>query len=101
MSDQSFLATIERVRRGDPKAAEELLRQYEPLVRRQVRMRLSDTRLTRLYDSVDYSQSVFASFFLRAVDGQFELKEPQDLLRLLVTMTRNKIADSARNQLSD
>ena len=101
MSDQSFLATIERVRRGDPKAAEELLRQYEPLVRRQVRMRLSDTRLTRLYDSVDYSQSVFASFFLRAVDGQFELKEPQDLLRLLVTMTRNKIADTARKQLSD
>lgn len=101
MTDHGFAAMIERIRQGDSTAAEELLRQYEPLVRRQVRMRLSDTRMTRLYDSVDYSQSVFASFFLRAVDGQFEIHEPQDLIRLLVTMTRNKIADSARKQLSD
>lgn len=101
MADQGFAATIERIRCGDSEAAEQLLREYEPLVRRQVRMRLSDTRLSRLYDSMDYSQSVFASFFLRAVDGQFEIHEPQDLLRLLVTMTRNKIADSARKQLSD
>jgi len=84
MADQGFAATIERIRCGDSEAAEQLLREYEPLVRRQVRMRLSDTRLSRLYDSMDYSQSVFASFFLRAVDGQFEIHEPQDLLRLVV-----------------
>jgi len=101
MQDQEFSTFIERIRRGDAGAAEELLRQYEPLVRRQVRMHLSDTRMTRLYESVDYSQSVFASFFLRAVDGQFDLHEPQDLIRLLVTMTRNKIASSARKLLSD
>ncbi len=101
MHDQEFSTFIERIRRGDASAAEELLRQYEPLVRRQVRMHLSDTRMTRLYESVDYSQSVFASFFLRAVDGQFDLHEPQDLIRLLVTMTRNKIASSARKFLSD
>lgn len=101
MNDQGFAGIMDRIRQGDAEAAEELLRQYEPLVRRQVRMRMSDTRLTRLYDSVDYSQSVFASFFFRAVDGQFEIREPQDLLRLLVTMTKNKIADSARRQLSD
>ncbi|MDP1564338.1 MAG: ECF-type sigma factor [Pirellulaceae bacterium] len=101
MNDQDFSTFIERIRRGDSTAAEELLRQYEPLVRRQVRMKLSDTRMSRLYESVDYSQSVFASFFLRAVDGQFDLNEPQDLVRLLVTMTRNKIASSARKLLSD
>ncbi|MBL8891152.1 MAG: hypothetical protein JNL67_14310 [Planctomycetaceae bacterium] len=101
MHDEAFSTFIERIRRGDASAAEELLRQYEPLVRRQVRMQLSDSRMTRLYESMDYSQSVFASFFLRAVDGQYDLNEPQDLLRLLVTMTKNKVASGARKQLSD
>lgn len=101
MDDQDFSNLIERLRRGDSAAAEELLLRYEPLVRRQVRMHMSDSRMTRLYESVDYSQSVFASFFLRAVGGQFDLNEPQDLVRLLVTMTRNKIASSARKILSD
>lgn len=101
MTDQEFPQFIERIRRGDPSAAEELIRHYEPLVRRQVRMQLSDSRMTRLYESMDYSQSVFASFFLRAVDGQYALNEPQDLLRLLVTMTKNKVASGARKQLSD
>lgn len=101
MDKQDFENFIERIRRGDSSAAEDLMRQYEPLVRRQVRMHMSDSRMTRMYESVDYSQSVFASFFLRAVGGQFDLNEPQDLVRLLVTMTRNKIASSARKLLSD
>ncbi|MEQ1903428.1 MAG: hypothetical protein ABL888_04525 [Pirellulaceae bacterium] len=42
-----------------------------------------------------------ASFFLRAGEGQYELHEPRDLARLLVTMARNKLASSARNLLSE
>jgi RNA polymerase sigma-70 factor (ECF subfamily) len=47
---------------------------------------------------MDISQSVFASFFVRAALGQFELEKPEQLLGLLVTMSRKKLADHARKQ---
>lgn len=96
--DQEFQAFIERIRKGDSSAAEELVRLYEPIVRRQVRMQMVDSRLSRLYDSVDFSQAVMASFFLNGAD--FELQQPQDLVRLLMTMARNKLASSARRVLA-
>jgi RNA polymerase sigma-70 factor (ECF subfamily) len=96
--EQEFQAFIERIRKGDSSAAEELVRLYEPIVRRQVRMQMVDSRLSRLYDSVDFSQAVMASFFLRGAD--FELPQPQDLVRLLMTMARNKLASSARRVLA-
>lgn len=96
--EQEFHSFIERIRRGDASAAEELVRLYEPIVRREVRMQMVDSRLSRLYDSMDFSQAVMASFFLRG--GEFELGEPRDLVRLLVTMARNKLASSARRVLA-
>jgi RNA polymerase sigma-70 factor (ECF subfamily) len=47
---------------------------------------------------MDICQSVMASFFVRAALGQFELSTPEQLLGLLVTMTRNKVARQARLQ---
>ena len=55
---------IGRVRDGDARAAEELVRRYEPLIRREVRFRLHDSRLRRVFDSMDVCQPVLASFFL-------------------------------------
>jgi RNA polymerase sigma-70 factor (ECF subfamily) len=91
-SPESFRTLIARVRAGDQQAAAELVRQYEPAIRRAARVRLLDTRLNRLLDSMDICQSVMASFFVRAALGQFELETPNQLLRLLATMTRNKLA---------
>jgi DNA-directed RNA polymerase specialized sigma24 family protein len=82
----AFEDLIRRVRAGDEAAAAELVRRYETLVRRTVRLRLRDPRLQRLLDSVDICQSVLASFFARAALGQFELNTPQDLCRLLTAM---------------
>jgi RNA polymerase sigma-70 factor (ECF subfamily) len=87
-----------RVRAGDEAAAAELVRLYEPAIRRAARIRLADSRLRRLFDSLDISQSVFASFFARAARGQYELEEPGQLLRLLVAMSRKKFADHVRRQ---
>jgi hypothetical protein len=39
-----------------------------------------------------------ASFFVRAASGQYELDQPEHLLRLLVAMTRNKLAFQTRRQ---
>jgi RNA polymerase sigma-70 factor (ECF subfamily) len=87
-----------RIRAGDPEAAEALVRQYEPTIRRVVRFRLLDARLGAALDSVDVCQSVLASFFVRTAAGQFEFHSPEDLVKLLVTMARNKLAGQARRE---
>jgi RNA polymerase sigma-70 factor (ECF subfamily) len=94
--DNLFLGLVRRVRAGDGAAAAELVRLYEPAVRRVVRLRLRDPRLRRVLDSTDVCQSVLASFFVRAAAGQYELDRPEQLLRLLAVMARNKLAGEAR-----
>ncbi len=88
-----FSDLIRRVRGGDEAAAAELVRRYEPAIRRVVRIRLADSRLTRAFDSMDVCQSVMASFFVRAALGQYHLDTPDELLKLLATMARHKLAD--------
>jgi RNA polymerase sigma-70 factor (ECF subfamily) len=100
-SERSFRELIDCVRRGDEEAAAELVKRYEPAIRRAARVRLRDPRLGRLLDSMDICQSVMASFFVRAALGQFELSTPEQLLSLLVTMTRNKVARQARLQQAE
>jgi len=89
---------IRRIRIGDDQAAEELVRLYEPEIRREIRgwLRLRDPRLRRVFDSMDICQSVLASFFVRAAVGQFDLNEPGQVVQLLVAMARNKLAQEAR-----
>jgi RNA polymerase sigma-70 factor (ECF subfamily) len=95
-SDNQFRCLIARVRAGDPQAAEELVRTYEPEIRRVVRMWLTAPNLRRVLDSMDVCQSVLGNFFVRVAAGQFELERPKDLVKLLVTMARNKMRDQAR-----
>jgi RNA polymerase sigma-70 factor (ECF subfamily) len=87
-----------RVRTGDQAAAGELVRRYEPTIRRTIRVRLRDQRLGRLLDSMDICQSVLGSFFVRAALGQYELDEPEQLLKLLTRMARNKLANQVHHQ---
>jgi DNA-binding CsgD family transcriptional regulator len=96
--DSTFADFIRRIRAGDAQAAVELVRRYESVIRVEVRHRLTDARLRRLFDSMDISQSVLASFFLRASMGQYELEQPAQLVKLLVGMTRKKVAFQARKQ---
>src|SRR5215218_6622730 len=96
--EQTFHDLIQRVRSGDQDAATELVRRYEPAVRRAVRIRLADTRLGRAFDSMDICQSVMASFFVRTALGQYDLDTPAQLLKLLASMARNKLADQVEKQ---
>jgi RNA polymerase sigma factor (sigma-70 family) len=102
MSDDTvFAGFMRRVRAGDEQAARELVERYEPVIRREVKMRLRDPRLYRRLDWADICQSVLASFFVRAVSGQYDLDEPGELLRLLVVMTRHKLAKQERRHRAD
>ncbi len=94
----AFQILIARVRAGDATAATELVQRYEPMIRRADRVRLVDPKLGRVLDSMDICQSVMASFFVRAALGQYELNTPDQLLKLLATMARNKLANQAHGQ---
>lgn len=98
MSTGSFPTFIRRIRAGDEAAARELVHRFEGVIRREVRLRLEDRRLLRVFDSLDISQSVLTSFFVRAGSGHFELDSPDQLARLLIAMTRNKLAHQVRKQ---
>lgn len=99
MTDANHISELmRRVRAGDQAAATTLVREYEPLVRRMVRLRLEDERLSRVFDSMDVCQSVLGSFFVRAAMGEYDLQEPGQLVKLLVTMARNKVASAARRE---
>ena len=96
--DPSFDELIRRVGGGDQEAAARLVRDFEPVVRRVVRARLRGARARCEFDSMDICQSVLAIFFVRVAAGEYDLKEPDDLIKLLLTMTRNKVAEKMRRQ---
>ena len=98
LEPNTFADFVTRIRSGDEQAAVELVRRFEPLIRREVRVHLDDQRLNRVFDSMDVCQSVLASFFVHTAAGAYELNEPNQLLRLLVSMARNKLASAARKQ---
>jgi RNA polymerase sigma factor (sigma-70 family) len=93
----SFADLVRRVRAGDADAATELVRRYEPSIRRVIRVRLGG-RVGALFDSMDVCQSVLGSFFLRAAAGQYALDSPADLMKLLTVMARHKLAFQVRKQ---
>lgn len=95
-----FDLLIHRVRAGDHDAAAEVVRLYEPAIRRAVRFRLADAHLRSQLDSIDICQSVLRSFFVRAASGQYDLETPEQLLGLLATMARRKLISESRRQRS-
>jgi RNA polymerase sigma-70 factor (ECF subfamily) len=94
---EEFADFVRRLRAGDAEAAAALVRRYEPAIRLEVRLRLRDPRLRRLFDSTDVCQSVLATFFVRAAAGEYDLHDPRDLVKLLARIARNKVADQARH----
>ncbi len=97
MSDhKAFEDFIGRIRAGDEEAAEELVSAFEPLVRRELRIKMTDRRMAQLFDSVDVCQSIWSSFFVRVAAGQYDLQSPERLAKLLSSMAKNKLASQAR-----
>jgi RNA polymerase sigma factor (sigma-70 family) len=94
--DNAFAEMMARVRRGDARAAEELFRQFEAQVRLEVQLRLRDPRLRRVVGDSDLCQSVWLGFFVRARLGEYDVADPNDLMRLLAGIARNKVAAHAR-----
>lgn len=74
-----FQTLLERVRRGDQQAAADLVENYEPVVRRFIRFRLSSPALRRTFDSLDICQSVLCKCFVDVSAGELQLHDPRQL----------------------
>ncbi|HEV3164699.1 MAG TPA: sigma-70 family RNA polymerase sigma factor [Isosphaeraceae bacterium] len=93
---REFLA---RIRAGDEEAARELLIRYEAQVRLVVRRQLPKLLRSR-FDSLDFLQSVWGSFFRRMRSSTSEFEDPQYLVAFLARSARNKVIDEYRRAVS-
>ena len=96
---KGFLA---RIQAGDEDAARELLARYEPEVRLVVRRKLPKMLRSR-FDSLDFLQSVWGSFFRRVRDsapGVAEFEDQRHLVAFLARAAKNKVIDEFRRAAS-
>jgi RNA polymerase sigma factor (sigma-70 family) len=90
---------LARIRDGDEEAARELLKRYEAQVRLVVRRQLPKLLRSR-FDSLDFLQSVWGSFFRRVQGGVEDLEDPRNLVAFLARAARNKVIDEYRRAAS-
>jgi RNA polymerase sigma-70 factor (ECF subfamily) len=93
---QAFLA---RIQAGDEGAARELLTRYEAEVRLVVRRQLPRLLRSR-FDSLDFLQSVWGSFFRRLHLGPTEFEDSRHLVAFLARAAKNKVIDEYRRAAS-
>jgi RNA polymerase sigma-70 factor, ECF subfamily len=86
----------ERLRGGDPQAAEELFARYARHLTCLAEQHLSRKLAARL-EGADVVQSVFRTFFRRSAAGEFRIGSSDELWRLLVQITLQKARAKARH----
>lgn len=94
LTTTGFDALIAQVRAGSEDAVRALLDQYGPHVVRVVRRRMNP-RLRGRFDSQDFTQAVWASFFGHLPEIT-QLNHPQELVRFLSRVASNKVIDAGR-----
>ncbi|GIW80121.1 MAG: hypothetical protein KatS3mg105_1928 [Gemmatales bacterium] len=82
---------LQRIRSGDESALDELVREYEPRVRLAARTLLGPAMRSQL-DSIDIAQSVHRTLLSGMKNAEFTFQTPEQLMALLLTMVRRKVA---------
>ena len=95
MRDGASKELLERIRSGDELAAVELMDQYADRLIALARTRLSK-KLTRRLDPEDIVQSACRSFFRHAQAGEYQVRDTDDLWRLLAAITVHKVQRQAK-----
>ncbi|MFM8252139.1 MAG: RNA polymerase sigma factor [Planctomycetota bacterium] len=95
--DLRFPDLVDRMRHGDERAVAELYGQVELAVLRCIRRKLNSGLRTR-FDSSDFMQSAWASFFRRIEEVPCFSTE-WDLIRHLQAIARNKVTDEVRRNM--
>lgn len=92
-----FAELMERIHKGSQDAAWQLLEKYGPHVQRYVRRSLNQDMRSK-FDSIDFAQVVWASFF-REPDRFRRLESPTALLAYLASLARNKVVGEVRRRM--
>jgi DNA-directed RNA polymerase specialized sigma24 family protein len=92
---QEFLG---RLKSGDRRAVEELLRELDPFLRRAIRLRLLDHRLRRVLDTTDIYQSLLKDFLVRTESEQPVETRAGGLCAYLAAAVRHKIQTRLRKE---
>lgn len=92
---EEFTALMERVRAGSQEAAQQLVERYGDLILRVVRRQLNQ-KLRSKFDSLDFQQEVWASFFAGQPQKTFE--RPEALAAFLAQMARHKVLMAVRRR---
>jgi len=96
-AENEFSILMQRVRNGSQEAARELLEQYGPHIVRAVRRKLN-RKLRAKFDSMDFVQDVWASFFINSPSSR-DFETPEQLMAFLVNLARNKVIEEFRQRL--
>ncbi len=92
----NFEQLMERVRSGDPEAQRELFERYGKAIRMVVRYRI-DRRMRSQFDSVDFAQDAWASFFHTSLaDRTFQT--PEELVAFLARVAHHKVVNAYRKR---
>src|SRR3954471_13302766 len=97
--ENELSAFLQRIQTGDETAARELMQRYEPEVRLVVRGQLPRLLRSR-FDSLDFLQSVWGSFFRRMRDAPTEFEDSRHLVAFLARAAKNKVIDEYRRAAS-
>jgi DNA-directed RNA polymerase specialized sigma24 family protein len=99
MADEArdFKTLMAGVAAGSEEAAQELLRVYGPHLMRAVRRRMHE-RLRAKFDSLDFAQDVWASFFARPPERD-AFESPQKLIAFLAKVAQHKVIEAVRQRL--
>ncbi len=92
--DPDFAVLMRGLREGSEDAARQLYSRYGHHVRRVVRRKLNP-RIRSKYDSDDFTQAVWASFFACSRDFQ----APEALIAFLATVARHKVIEAFRQRM--
>ena len=93
--DEELQAFLDRIKGGDGDAARELLSRYEAEVRLVVRRQLPRLLRSR-FDSLDFLQSVWGSFFRQVRQGPSAFEDSRHLVAFLARAAKNKVIDEYR-----
>lgn len=96
-SEPEFATLMARVQAGCKESARLLHDLYGHHILRAVRRRLHE-RLRPKFDSIDFVQDVWASFFAD-MPGNLHFDRAEDLVAFLTAMASNKVAEAARTRL--
>lgn len=88
---------LQAIQSGSEEAAQEFVRKYGDILRRIIRRRM-EPRLRSTFDSCDFLQDVFTSFFTKPPAPE-AFPSPKALLNYLAVMARHKVGEELRRRL--